>query len=254
MDYGERFNYGKIKDDFEHPNNKGYYSSTYTSFDSKLNSIPSLDDLQKQYPDKFKTFHELKTYRWGKGDNFFATYGINKFGEMELLDTNWYDSMPMGNKELKEENKGLKRYIDYLKEKNDTLKKNYRGNKEKNKENERKAKAFDKLYRILFSKFSYHTDIHDIYGVGKFENVKYGQFFDHSMDMEKLTNKEIVSVVNIFLDGINAEYRIEWFGYSGLNEPDNGGSYVSIKVDEQAKKDVHDYNELDKSKTDLTNN
>ena len=74
------------------------------------------------------------------------------------------------------------------------------------------------------------------------------------MDMEKLTDKEIVSVINIFLEGINAEYRIEWFGYNGLNEPDNGGSYVSIKVDEQAKKDVHDYNELDKSKTDLTNN
>ena len=156
--------------------------------------------------------------------------------------------------ELKEENERLKKYIDYLKEKNDALKKNYRGNKKKNKENERKAKVFDKLYRILFSKFSYHTDIHDIYGVGKFENVKYGQYFDSSMDMEKLTDKEIVSVINIFLEGINAEYRIEWFGYSGLNEPDNGGSYVSIKVDEQAKKDVHDYNELDKSKTDLTNN
>lgn len=251
MDYGERFNYGKIKDDFgypEYPKHNGYYTEKQALFDSKFNQIPSLDNLQEQYPDK------LKTYRWGKGDNFFATYGINKFGELELLDTNWYNSMPMGNKELKEENERLKKYIDYLKEKNDTLKKNYRGNKEKNKENERKAKAFDKLYRILFSKFSYHTDIHDIYGAGKFDNVKYGQYFDSSMDMEELTDKEIVSVINIFLEGINAEYRIEWFGYSGLNEPDNGGSYVSIKVDEQAEKNVHDYNEFNKSKTDLTNN
>lgn len=254
MDYGERFNYGKIKDDFDCPNSKGYYSSTHTSFDYNLNQIPSLDDLQKQYPDKFKTFHDIKTYRWGKGDNFFATYGINKFGEMELLDTNWYDSMPIGNKELKEENERFKKYIDYLKKKNDVLKENYKKDKEKNIENKRKAKAFDNLYRILFSKFSYHTDIHDIYGVGKFENVKYGQIFDGSMDMEKLTDKEIVSVINIFLEGINAEYRIEWFGYSGIEEPDNSGSYVSIKVDEQVKKDVHDYNELDKSKTGLTNN
>ena len=185
MDYGERFNYGKIKDDFGYPDHNGYYSSTHTSFDSKLNSIPSLDNLQKQYPDKFKIFHDLKTYRWGKGNNFFATYGINKFGEFELLDTNWHHSTAMGDKELKEENERLKKYIDYLKEKNDALKKNYKRNKEKNKENERKAKAFDKLYNILFNKFSYNTNVQDIYGVGKFGNVKYGQFFDNSMDMEK---------------------------------------------------------------------
>lgn len=230
MDYGERFNYGRIKDDFDCPKHNGYYSSTHTSFDSNLNQIPSLDDLQEQYPDKFKTFQELKTYRWGKGNQFFATYGTNKFGELELLNTNWYDSMPMGNKELKEENERLKKYIDYLKEKNDALKKNYKRNKEKNKENERKAKAFDKLYNILFNKFSYHTDIHDIYGVGKFGNVKYGQFFDNSMDMEKLTDKEIIKIINTFLEGINAEYRVEWFGYSGLSEPDNGGSYVAIDI------------------------
>lgn len=230
MDYGERFNYGKIKDDFGYPDHNGYYSSTHTSFDSKLNSIPSLDNLQKQYPDKFKIFHDLKTYRWGKGNNFFATYGINKFGEFELLDTNWHHSTAMGDKELKEENERLKKYIDYLKEKNDALKKNYKRNKEKNKENERKAKAFDKLYNILFNKFSYNTNVQDIYGVGKFGNVKYGQFFDNSMDMEKLTDKEIIKIINTFLEGINAEYRVEWFGYSGLSEPDNGGSYVAIDI------------------------
>lgn len=244
MDYGERFNYGKIKDDFGYPNSKGCYSSTHTSFDYKFNQIPSLDDLQEQYPDKFKTFQELKTYRWGKGNQFFATYGTNKFGELELLDTNWYDNMPMGNKELKEENERFKKYIDYLKKKNNALKKNCKEEKEKNKENERKtfefkrkAKAFDKLYNTLFNKFSYHTDIHDIYGVGKFGNVKYGQYFDGSMDMEKLTDKEVVKTINIFLEGINAEYRVEWFGYNGINEPDNGGSYVAIKRSENDPKE-----------------
>lgn len=140
MDYGERFNYGKIKDDFGYPDYNGYYSSTHTSFDSKFNQISSLDNLQEQYPDKFKTFHDLKTYRWGKGDNFFATYGTNKFGELELLDTNWYDSMPMGNKELKEENERLKKYIDYLKEKNDALKKTNKKITKESKENEKKQK------------------------------------------------------------------------------------------------------------------
>lgn len=71
---------------------------------------------------------------------FFATYGTNKFGELELLDTNWYDSMPMGNKELKEENERLKKYIDYLKEKDETLKKNYRGSKEKIKKTKEKQR------------------------------------------------------------------------------------------------------------------
>ena len=133
MDYGERFNYGKIKDDFDCPKPNGYYSSTHTSSDpdSAFSSISSLDDLEEEYPDKFKTFHDIKTYRLGKGDNFFATYGTNKFGELELLDTNWYDSMPMGNKELKEENERLKKYIDYLKEKNDALKKNCKEEKKK---------------------------------------------------------------------------------------------------------------------------
>lgn len=240
MDYGERFNYGKIKDDFdcpEYPKHNGYYTEKQALFDYKFNQIPALDDLQEQYPDKFKTFHDIKTYRWGKGDNFFATYGTNKFGELELLDTNWHDSMPMGNKELKEENERLKKYIDYLKEKNDALKKNCKEEKEKNKESKRKEKAFDELYNILFNKFSYTTNVHDIYGVGKFGNVKYGQFFDGSMDMEKLTDKEVVKIINTFLEGVNAEYRVEWFGYSGLSEPDNGGTYTAIKFNENTDSD-----------------
>ena len=230
------------------PKHNGYYSSTHTSFDSKFNQIPSLEDLEEEYPNKFKTF------RWGKDNQFFATYGIGKFGELELLDTNWYETASIGDKELKEENDKLKKYIDYLKEKNDALKRGFEKQSIGNKENQRKAKAFDKFYKILFNKFSYHTDIHNIYGAGKFYNVKYGQYFDNSMNMEKLTDKEIVKVINTFLEGINAEYRIEWFGYSGLTESDNGGPYVSIKVDEQVEKDVHDYNECNKSKTGLTNN
>lgn len=168
MDYGERFNYGKIKDDFDcpkYPEHNGYYSSTHTSsdIDSTFNPIPSLDDLQKEYPDK------LKTFRWGKGNQFFATYEIDPFGELVLLDTNWYDGMPMGNKELKEENERLKKYINLLKEKNDVLEKtnetitkeskeNKKKALEKSKENERKAKAFNKLCKLFYGKIVYNQD------------------------------------------------------------------------------------------------
>lgn len=240
MDYGERFNYGKIKDDFDcpkYPNHNGYYSSTHTSFDSKLNSIPSLDDLQKQYPDKFKTFHDLKTYRWGKGDNFFATYGTNKFGELELLDTNWYDSMPTGNKELKEENERLKKYIDYLKEKNDALKENCKEEKEKNKENERKtfelkrkAKAFDKLCKLLYGKLVYNKNYQNVYGNFKGGPVKVGQFLEgESVELTKFTDKEIIKLLNLLLMGMGSKYYVEWFGYTGLDDKDDKEEKVTIK-------------------------
>lgn len=239
MDYGERFNYGKIKDDFDCPKPNGYYSSTHTSsdFDSAFSPIPSLDNLQEQYPNKFKTFQELKTYRWGKGDNFFATYGINKLGEMELLDTNWYDSMPMGNKELKEENKGLKRYIDYLKEKNESLKKtNEKINKE-NKENEkknlelkRKAKTFDKLCKLLYSKLIYHKNYQDVYGNFKGGPVKVGQWLEgESVELTKLTDKEIIKLLNLLLMGMGSEYYVEWFGYTGLDDKDDKEEKVTIR-------------------------
>lgn len=240
MDYGERFNYGKIKDDFgypKYPNHNGYYSSTHTSFDSKLNSIPGLDDLQKQYPDKFKTFHDLKTYRWGKGDNFFATYGTNKFGELELLDTNWYDSMPMGNKELKEENERLKKYIDYLKEKNDTLKKcnktiskENKENKKLTKESKRKAKAFDKLCKLLYSKLIYHKNYQDVYGNFKGGPVKVGQWLEgESVELTKFTDKEIIKLLNLLLMGMGSEYYVEWFGYTGLDDKNDKEEKVTIR-------------------------
>lgn len=230
MDCGERFNYGKIKDDFGYPKPNGYYSSTYTSFDSKFNQIPSLDNLQEQYPDKFKTFHELKTYRWGKGNNFFATYGTNKFGELELLDTNWYDSMPMGNKELKEENERLKKYIDYLKEKNDALKKNCKEEKEKNKENERKtfelkrkAKAFDKLCKLLYGKLVYNKNYQNVYGNFKGGPVKIGQFLEgESVELTKFTDKEIIKLLNLLLMGMGSEYYVQLNGYIGLDDKDDG--------------------------------
>ena len=146
MDYGERFNYGKIKDDFDspkYPKHNGYYSSTHTSFDSKFNQIPSLEDLEEEYPNKFKTF------RWGKDNQFFATYGIGKFGELELLDTNWHETSSIGDKELKEENDKLKKYIDYLKEKNDALKSKVLEIK-KIKEKQKLSTNFIKFFLISF--------------------------------------------------------------------------------------------------------
>ena len=235
MSYSERFNYGKIKDDFNCPNDKGYYSSTHTSFDSKFNQIPSLEDLEEEYPNK------LKTFRWGKGNQFFATYGIGNFGELELLDTNWYDSMPMGNKELKEENERLKKYIDYLKEKIDNLKKtnkkiskenkeNEKKNLKKNKENERKAEAFDKLCKLLYSKLIYHKNYQDIYGNFKGGPVKVGQYLEgESVDLTKLTDKETVKLLNLLLMGMGSEYYIEWFGYTGLDDKDDKEEKATIR-------------------------
>ena len=230
MDYGERFNYGKIKDDFDCPKPNGYYSSTHTSFDSKLNSIPSLDNLQKQYPDKFKTFHDLKTYRWGKGDNFFATYGTNKFGELELLDTNWHHSMSMSNKELEEENKRLKEYIILLEEKNDVLEKTNETISKENKENKkfaeeskRKAEAFDKIYKLLYDKFTCEANYQDIYSGSKNGPVKVGQWLEGCMlKQPKLTDKETIKLLNLFLMGIGSDYYVQLNGYIGLDDKDDG--------------------------------
>lgn len=241
MDYGERFNYGRIKDDFDCPNPNGYYSSTHTSFDSKLNSIPSLDDLQEQYPDKFKTFHNLITYRGGKGNKFFFTYGINKFGEFELVDTNWHHSMSMSNKELEEENKRLKEHIILLEEKNDVLKKtnetiikeskeNKKKALEKSKENERKAKAFDKLCKLLYGKIICNRNYQDVYWNCKGSPVKVGQWLEGgSVELTKLTDKETVKLLNLLLMGMGSEYYVEWFGYTGLKDKDAGEEKVTIK-------------------------
>lgn len=233
MDYGERFNYGKIKDDFdcpEYPKHNGYYTEKQALFDYKFNQIPALDDLQEQYPDKFKTFHDIKTYRCGKGDNFFATYGTNKFGELELLDTNWYDSMPMGNKELKEENERLKKYIDYLKEKNDalekcneTISKENKENKKLAEESKRKAKVFDKIYKLLYSKFTCETNYKDIYGGGKNGPIKVGQWLEGCMlKQPKLTDKETIKLLNLLLMGMGSDYYVQLNGYIGLDDKDDG--------------------------------
>lgn len=217
MDYGERFNYGKIKDDFDcpkYPKYNGYYSSTYTSFDSISNQIPSLDDLQKEYPDR------LKTFRWGKGNQFFATYEINSLGELELLDTNWYDSMPMGNKELKEENERLKKYIILLKEKNDALKKT---NETISEENKRKAEAFDKIYKLLYGKFTCEANYQDIYGGGKNGPIKVGQWLEgHMLKQPKLTDKETIKLLNLLLMGMGSDYYVQLNGYIGLDDKDDG--------------------------------
>ena len=228
MDYGERFNYGKIKDDFDcpkYPEHNGYYSSTHTSsdIDSTFNPIPSLDDLQKEYPDK------LKTFRWGKGNQFFATYEIDPFGELVLLDTNWYDGMPMGNKELKEENERLKKYINLLKEKNDVLEKtnetitkeskeNKKKALEKSKENERKAKAFNKLCKLFYGKIVYNQDCQDVYANVKGGSVKVGQWLENSIELTKLTDKETIKLLNLLLMGMGSDYYIQLNGYIGLDD------------------------------------
>lgn len=242
MDYGERFNYGKIKDDFDCPNPNGYYSSTHTSsdIDSAFNPISSLDDLQEEYPDKFKTFREIKTFRGGKGNKFFATYGINKFGEFELLDTNWYHSMSRDNREIKEENERLKEYIIFLEEKNDvlektnkTITKESKGNKrkalEKSKENERKAKAFDKIYKLLYGKFTYNQDYQDIYASVKGGSVKVGQWLENSVELTKLTDKEIIKLLNLLLMGMGSDYYVEWLGHTGLKDKDDKEEKVTIR-------------------------
>lgn len=215
MDYGERFNYGKIKDDFDCPNSNGYYSSTHTSSD--------LDSA-----------HNLITYRWGKGNNFFSTYRINKFEEFELLDTNWHHSMSRDNRELKEENKRLKEHIILLEEKNDVLEKcnetitkeskeNKKKTLEKSKENERKAKAFDKIYKLLYSKFTCETNYKDIYGGGKNGPIKVGQWLEGCMlKQPKLTDKETIKLLNLLLMGMGSEYYVQLNGYIGLDDKDDG--------------------------------
>lgn len=232
MDYGERFNYGKIKDDFDCPKSNGYYSSTHTSSDlnSAFSPISSLDDLQEQYPDKFKTFHNLITYRGGKGNKFFFTYGINKFGEFELVDTNWHHSMSMSNKELEEENKRLKEYIILLEEKNDVLEKTNETISKENKENKkfaeeskRKAEAFDKIYKLLYDKFTCEANYQDIYSGSKNGPVKVGQWLEGRMlKQPKLTDKETIKLLNLLLMGMGSDYYVQLNGYIGLYDKDDG--------------------------------
>jgi len=242
MDYGERFNYGKIKDDFDcpkYPEHNGYYSSTHTSsdIDSTFNPIPSLDDLQEEYPDKFKTFHNLITYRGGKGNKFFATYGINKFGKLELLDTNWYHSKSRENMETKEENERLKEYIIFLEEKNDvlekcneTISKENKENKNLTEESKRKAESFDKIYKLLYSKIVYNRSFQDIYGGSFLDPVKVGQWLEgESIELTKLTNKEIIKLLNLLLMGMGSEYYVEWLGYTGLKNKDDKDEKVIIR-------------------------
>ena len=177
MDYGERFDYGKIKDDFDCPNPNGYYSSTHTSSDL---------------------------------------------------------GMSMSNKELEEENERLKEYIILLEEKNDflektneTITKESKENKknafEKSKENERKAKAFDKIYKLLYSKFTCETNYKDIYGGGKNGPIKVGQWLEGCMlKQPKLTDKETIKLLNLLLMGMGSEYYVQLNGYIGLDDKDDG--------------------------------
>lgn len=227
MDYGERFNYGKIKDDFdcpEYPKHNGYYTEKQALFDYKFNQIPSLDDLQEEYPDK------LITYRGGKGNKFFSTYKINKFGKFELFDTNWHHDMSRENKELKEENERLKEYIIFLEEKNDVLEKCNETISKENKENKkfaeeskRKAEAFDKIYKLLYDKFTCEANYQDIYGCSRNDPVKLGQWLEGRMlKQPKLTDKETIKLLNLLLMGMGSDYYVQLNGYIGLDDKDDG--------------------------------
>ena len=177
MDYDERFNYGKIKDDFDCPKPNGYYSSTHTSSDL---------------------------------------------------------GMSMSNKELEEENERFKEYIILLEEKNDFLEKcnetitkeskeNKKKTLEKSKENERKAKAFDKIYKLLYSKFTCETNYKDIYGGGKNGPIKVGQWLEGCMlKQPKLTDKETIKLLNLLLMGMGSDYYVQLNGYIGLDDKDDG--------------------------------
>ena len=101
---------------------------------------------------------------------------------------------------------------------------------EKNKENERKAKAFDKIYKLLYSKFTCETNYKDIYGGGKNGPIKVGQWLEGCMlKQPKLTDKETVKLLNLLLMGMGSEYYVEWFGYTGLKDKDDGEEKVTIK-------------------------
>ena len=161
MDYGERFNYGRIKDDFDCPNPNGYYSSTHTSsdLDSTFNPISSLDDLQEEYPDKFIIYQ-----------------------------------YPEKISENEKEISGIKR----------------------------KAKAFDKIYKLLYSKFTCETNYKDIYG-GKNGPIKVGQWLEGCiLKQPKLTDKETIKLLNLLLMGMGSEYYVQLNGYIGLDDKDDG--------------------------------
>ena len=162
MDCGERFNYGKIKDDFDCPNPNGYYSSTHTSsdLDSTFNPISSLDDLQEEYPDKFIIYQ-----------------------------------YPEKISENEKEISGIKR----------------------------KAKAFDKIYKLLYSKFTCETNYKDIYGGGKNGPIKVGQWLEGCMlKQPKLTDKETIKLLNLLLMGMGSDYYVQLNGYIGLDDKDDG--------------------------------
>ena len=162
MDYGERFNYDRIKDDFDCPKPNGYYSSTHTSsdLDSTFNPISSLDDLQEEYPDKFIIYQ-----------------------------------YPEKISENEKEISGIKR----------------------------KAKAFDKIYKLLYSKFTCETNYKDIYGGGKNGPIKVGQWLEGCMlKQPKLTDKETIKLLNLLLMGMGSDYYVQLNGYIGLDDKDDG--------------------------------
>ena len=94
---------------------------------------------------------------------------------------------------------------------------------EKNKENERKAKAFDKLCKLLYGKIICNRNYKDIYWNFKGGPVKVCQWLEGgSVELTKLTDKETVKLLNLLLMGMGFEYYVQLNGYIGLDDKDDG--------------------------------
>ena len=87
----------------------------------------------------------------------------------------------------------------------------------------RKAKAFDKIYKLLYSKFTCETNYKDIYGGGKNGPIKVGQWLEGCMlKQPKLTDKETIKLLNLLLRGMGSDYYGQLNGYIGLDDKDDG--------------------------------
>ena len=96
-------------------------------------------------------------------------------------------------------------------------------NKKLAEESKRKAKVFDKIYKLLYSKFTCETNYKDIYGGGKNGPIKVGQWLEGCMlKQPKLTDKETIKLLNLLLMGMGSDYYVQLNGYIGLDDKDDG--------------------------------
>ena len=50
-----------------------------------------------------------------------------------------------------------------------------------------------------------------------------------SVELTKLTDKEIIKLLNLLLMGMGSEYYVQWFGYTGLKDKDDKEKKVTIR-------------------------